>query len=855
MPLRRPPVNKQTVNPVELLNQISLEIEKHLVAPDIQGYVPHEKQNLFHQAPQKGRLFLGGNRAGKTTAGVAEDIFWLKQDHPYRDLSEVLVRGIPTRGRAIVVDFNILHQVLIPEYKRWMPPSLLKDGSWDKSFDKSRNILTLVNGATLDFKTYEQDMDKHSGTSRHFCVDDETKILAKQGWADINSLSPGEEILTRNENGTYEWKSVNFIYRAVSDKMYRLKSRNNFDALVTADHRWLVRDKRTGKEYYTTTEKLKTTEQLIISADMVEISGKSPYSDEFVALVGWLITDGSVTGYNYNIGQSLSYNGKKCSQIEALLDAIGADYYINDAPYKNGVMRYFQIRGQLRDEMRAVVGPDKNLPYWFINSLTSEQLEILLDAIILGDGQYLHSGSWTVTATRQQHIDAITYLAVLCGYRVNNYKTKHSWSVIKAKSWTGERYDYRRVSVDSLDISIEDYGREVWCPNTDNSNFVAYRGGRTFLTGNCHFDEEAPEHIFNENMLRLLDTDGHWWMTMTPLLGVTWLYDKFKMDEHPDEESYVEGNVYISRINTLENPNLSKAAIASTFEGMSEDEIKSRQEGRFVEVGGLVFKNFDKSLHVIEPTIPPKTWEWYMSLDSGWNNPTAILWHAVSPEGMVITFDEIYQKETTVSEFARMIKEREKRWGKQPFLRTGDPAIRQTREVTGTSVQQEYASHDIYLSLDGVPTGAGSVDIGIQKMQTYMGNKKMADGTVTPAKWFITENCVHTIKELRKLRWATFNSKNLQNTMNPQEKIHKKDDHTFDSARYFFTLLPDPRPDAPGSLNPATKQVRSWQEELLWREQQEAAGNLLDLSGSSRNNIESMPHTTWDVVESYRELV
>ena len=136
-----------------------------------------------------------------------------------------------------------------------------------------------------------------------------------------------------------------------------------------------------------------------------------------------------------------------------------------------------------------------------------------------------------------------------------------------------------------------------------------------------------------------------------------------------------------------------------------------------------------------------------------------------------------------------------------------------------------------------------------------MGNKKMADGTVTPAKWFITENCVHTIKELRKLRWATFNSKNLQNTMNPQEKIHKKDDHTFDSARYFFTLLPDPRPDAPGSLNPATKQVRSWQEELLWREQQEAAGNLLDLSGSSRNNIESMPHTTWDVVESYRELV
>jgi hypothetical protein len=31
--------------------------------------------------------------------------------------------------------------------------------------------------------------------------------------------------------------------------------------------------------------------------------------------------------------------------------------------------------------------------------------------------------------------------------------------------------------------------------------------------------------------------------------------------------------------------------------------------------------------------------------------------------------------------------------------------------------------------------------------------------------------------------------------MNRQEVIHKKDDHAFDSCRYFSTLMPDLRPD------------------------------------------------------------
>ena len=770
------------------LRQLGEQITKQAIRPNIHGYTPHEKQEIFHESPAYGRLFIGGNRSGKTVGGVAEDIYWLRRDHPHRKLP--ISPGEPVRGRVVGVDFKEgVYGILIPEYKRWLPPSLLINGSWDDSYSKSLDILTLSNGSQIEFMSYEQDTAKFAGVSRHFCVDKETKILSRTGWSSIGTLLPGDEILTRGATGSYEWKPINFMYEAISEKMYRLKSRNNFDALVTADHRWLVYNKKTKKEYYTTTEKLKKSEQLIVAADEVTLDKEASYSDAFVALVGWLITDGSVAGYNFNIGQSLSYNNKKCDKIETLLKEIGARYYINDAPYENdGVMRYFQIRGAARESLRSIVGPDKDLPYWFINSLTTDQLHTLLDAIIAGDGQYLSSGKWTVTATRQQHVDAITYLAVLCGYRVNNYPTKHGWQVINGKTWTGTRYDYRKVSVDSLDITIEDYNDAVWCPNTDNSNFVAYRGGRVFLTGNCHFDEEPPKHIYDECMMRLLDTDGSWWITMTPLLGMTWLYDDIylKAKEEGNEEL-----LKVIEVSNSENPYLPQAGRKRILEGLSSDDDRAaREHGTFIEVGGKIFKDFSVETHVIENfnpnTAPNGPWRVYMSIDSGWKNPTAIMWHAVNPIGQVVTFAEHYASEMLVADHVKAIESTEKAFGiKDVFIRTGDPAMRQTREGTGTSMQQEYAMRGIYLSLENVPAGPGSVAVGIARMQQYMSGA-----------WKITRNCTNLVRELGRLHWATYASKNMQQNKNPQENVHKKDDHAFDSSRYFFTLMPDLSPEA-----------------------------------------------------------
>jgi len=134
------------------------------------------------------------------------------------------------------------------------------------------------------------------------------------------------------------------------------------------------------------------------------------------------------------------------------------------------------------------------------------------------------------------------------------------------------------------------------------------------------------------------------------------------------------------------------------------------------------------------------------------------------------------------------MKMREAAWGKTPEIRTGDPAMKQTTAQVGVSKIQTYAEEGIFLSVDNVPR---DVSIGVNKMQQYL---RINTRTGKPT-WQITDNCTNLIKEMPRLRWATYASKKMQDNNNAQEKIHKKNDHAPDSARYFFTFMPDLAPE------------------------------------------------------------
>lgn len=417
-------------------------------------YRPHDKQLLFHNSQKKGRQYIGGNRSGKTTGGINEDIWWLRGQHPYRSVPEP-----PVIGRITTVDFkNGAEKIIIPNLAQWVPPSLLINGSWEDSYNKSTHVLHLSNRSELEIMSYDQELEKFAGVPRHF----------------------------------------------------------------------------------------------------------------------------------------------------------------------------------------------------------------------------------------------------------------------------------------------------------------------------IHFDEEPPEDIFGECKARLVDYGGSWWMTMTPVEGMTWTYDDIYTPSVGGQNPLID----VIQVKIQDNTYLDIESIADILAGFNEDGIRIRGSGEYIAISGLVFKHFNPEKHVIPAGLPPGDWTIYMSLDAGYNNPTAILWHAVAPSGEVITFAEWYRSEMTVQQHAEMVHQIEhERKIKNPFMRIADPAIAQRSQITGLSTQIEYGKYGINLALGA----KRDVNAGLDKMNNYL----------RLGKWFITEDCPNLIKEMRSYARAQYATSKLRAKNNKKEEPQKKNDHAIDSTRYFYSYMPE----------------------------------------------------------------
>lgn len=318
-----------------------------------------------------------------------------------------------------------------------------------------------------------------------------------------------------------------------------------------------------------------------------------------------------------------------------------------------------------------------------------------------------------------------------------------------------------------------------------------------------HFDEEPPSDVWEENKARIIDTGGSMMLTMTPLLGLTWVYDD--LYEKRDED-----NITVVTVGMDENPYLSPLEVEAFLSGLSADQRKARGEGKFVAIGGLIFKKFSPQTHVVEPFIPPKDWTWYQSLDHGINNPTAILWHAVSPTGNIVTFSESYAGDLTLEQHAATIHMREASFGRIPDYRIIDPACKQRNAVTGDSIIAEYQK----LGLTFIP-GNNDVAVGIAKMRQLFEPR-----TDTIPQWVVTENCPNFIRELQRYRYATFLTPKIASRSNLQEQPVKKDDHAIDSARYFCTFLTDLTPFVVSQATDVRFGSAGRYDELLWQAEQ-----------------------------------
>lgn len=111
------------------------------------------------------------------------------------------------------------------------------------------------------------------------------------------------------------------------------------------------------------------------------------------------------------------------------------------------------------------------------------------------------------------------------------------------------------------------------------------------------FDEEPPEDIYEECRMRVFDRKGDIFGTMTPLKGMTFVYDKIYLNNVNDDETWC---VFME---WADNPYLSPDEIKRLSAVLSPDALKSRRYGCFADTGEVVYCEFDESVHVIEPFV------------------------------------------------------------------------------------------------------------------------------------------------------------------------------------------------------------------------------------------------------------
>ena len=113
---------------------------------------PHVKQVAFHKSEARIRVFSGGNRSGKSTAGAVEMMRY--------------ALGIKSKwgGRGINAwvcgwDASINQQILEPKMKEFLPPEMVED------HNRTNNIYLLKNESKISFKAYESGYEKFMSDS------------------------------------------------------------------------------------------------------------------------------------------------------------------------------------------------------------------------------------------------------------------------------------------------------------------------------------------------------------------------------------------------------------------------------------------------------------------------------------------------------------------------------------------------------------------------------------------------------------------------------------------------------------------------------------------------------------------
>jgi hypothetical protein len=246
----------------------------------------------------------------------------------------------------------------------------------------------------------------------------------------------------------------------------------------------------------------------------------------------------------------------------------------------------------------------------------------------------------------------------------------------------------------------------------------------------------------------------------------------------------------------VDNPYLAQQGDYETMLlSLPEHQRKQLLEGNWDVSEGAAFAEFNRSIHVIEPTDIPRNWVKFRACDYGYGSFSAVLWFAVSPSEQIIVYRELYVSKVLAKDLARTVMELEQNDGQ---IRYGvlDSSCWHKRGDTGPSLAEQMIKEGCRWRPSD--RSAGSRVAGKNEIHRRL----QVDEFTEEPRLVIMSNCTNLIAQLPILPLDKSNPEDIDTKVTF--------DHLYDALRYGVMSRPrfsiwdyDPAKSRPSQFVPA----------------------------------------------------
>jgi Txe/YoeB family toxin of Txe-Axe toxin-antitoxin module len=471
-------------------------------------------------------------KGGKVVPGTACIRVFVEKKKPLHELKPFQI--IPMEISGIETDVVEIGHIEAPEKN---PFVVMRKGkaklelASKLAIDPTKRVRPLVMGVSVGNRTitagtdgtyYMKNGEILEGSNAHvFCYSSDTEVFTRDGWKLFPDLTYDDEIATLNEKtGELEFQRMTrFISYPYKGKMLHIEGKF-IDLLVTPEHHFFFLKGKHEKPTHLDGESLvkilekhprpelffkKTFDWNCMSLGEVKIPsasvpvinqfgycGEIPYRkniesfkpEPFLRFLGWYLTEGNVNKSgpgNYEHAVRIrNTNPHYLKEIAETIKELGLTPYLME---KHGVVVFYSK--QLYHYLQQFgYDHERFIPKEF-KELKKEQLQILFDTLMKGDGCKTKDGGYMFVSTSKRLVDDVGEIAMKLGWEVK-------FSIRKGSTFNPNGVYYpihickpRPHNIQQKMLKIEEYEGMVYDVTVPNHVILVRRKGKVVFSGNC----------------------------------------------------------------------------------------------------------------------------------------------------------------------------------------------------------------------------------------------------------------------------------------------------------------------------------------------------------------------------------